>query len=340
MIEESSERLRRTMLVVVLPVLTVAGIIGPIAARWSELPDPMAVGWDGNGAARTALSPGGFLAVQAVVAALAVAGFVVAGLGRRVTPIYRGTAAVVAVAVAPSFALVSIFTVEVNRGADDWAEVEDPSWWLWTATAVVATLVGLVAVGWLVRGLFRTPTPPLEEQPTAGLDMAAATDVAWYSQATSGWPMLLAVPMTLIGVAWTVGALFGMTDSVGLGGALGVLVGLSLIIGGLAALAFSTILVSIDRRGLTVNYGMLPWPRSHVDLDAIESAHAIEVKPMEHGGWGYRGSRKVFGKAAVVIRGGEGIRLGLKDGNEFVVTVDDADRGAGVINDLRAAAAS
>jgi hypothetical protein len=87
-----------------------------------------------------------------------------------------------------------------------------------------------------------------------------------------------------------------------------------------------------------VRYGPLPWPTSHIALSSIKTAIAIDVRPSAHGGWGYRGSRRLFGKAAVVVRGGDGIRIDLADGTEFVVTVDDAEQGAGVLNDLRAAA--
>jgi len=113
-------------------------------------------------------------------------------------------------------------------------------------------------------------------------------------------------------------------------------------IGGLAVflgfvfIVFSRVNVSVDRRGLTVTYGFLPWPKNRIKLDSVSSAEAIDVRPMEHGGWGYRGSRKLLGRAAVVVRGGQGIRVSLTDGTDFIVTVDNADQGAGVLNDLRA----
>jgi hypothetical protein len=59
---------------------------------------------------------------------------------------------------------------------------------------------------------------------------------------------------------------------------------------------------------------------------------------MEWGGWGYRGSRRAFGRSAVVLRGGGAIRLLLTDGTKFAVTVDDAAAGAGLLTDLLAGA--
>ena len=55
---------------------------------------------------------------------------------------------------------------------------------------------------------------------------------------------------------------------------------------------------------------------------------------MQWGGWGYRGSRTAFGRAAVVLRGGDAIRLRLTGGSEFAVTVDDAAAGAALLTDL------
>jgi hypothetical protein len=57
---------------------------------------------------------------------------------------------------------------------------------------------------------------------------------------------------------------------------------------------------------------------------------------MQWGGWGYRGSRRLFRKAAVVLRAGPALRLDLADDTQLVVTVDDAESGAGLLNDLLA----
>jgi hypothetical protein len=71
-------------------------------------------------------------------------------------------------------------------------------------------------------------------------------------------------------------------------------------------------------------------------LEQIVGASVIDLKPREWGGWGYRGSRRAFGRAAVVLRAGPAIRLDLTDRRTFAVTVDDAATGAGLVNDLRA----
>jgi hypothetical protein len=50
--------------------------------------------------------------------------------------------------------------------------------------------------------------------------------------------------------------------------------------------------------------------------------------------FGYRGSLLVFGAAAVAVRRGPALRLTLRDGKTFLVTVDDAATGAALLNDL------
>lgn len=54
--------------------------------------------------------------------------------------------------------------------------------------------------------------------------------------------------------------------------------------------------------------------------------------------FGYRGSLALFGAAAVILRPGPALRLTLRDGKTFLVTVDYAATGAALLNDLTAAA--
>jgi hypothetical protein len=86
----------------------------------------------------------------------------------------------------------------------------------------------------------------------------------------------------------------------------------------------SRIRVSVDERGLTIHYGRLGWLEQRIGIERIAAATAFELEPWAHGGWGYRGSLKLAGRAAVVIRSGSAIRLDLRDGTRFSVTVDDA----------------
>jgi lysylphosphatidylglycerol synthetase-like protein (DUF2156 family) len=102
----------------------------------------------------------------------------------------------------------------------------------------------------------------------------------------------------------------------------------------LVYLAFGWIRVSVDARGLRIRYGLLPRPVTSVPLDHIRRAERIDLRPLDWGGWGYRGSRRVFRRAAVVLRSGDAIKLTLTDGSELAVTVDDAAAGAALLADL------
>ena len=97
---------------------------------------------------------------------------------------------------------------------------------------------------------------------------------------------------------------------------------------------FSRIRVTVDGRGVTVRYGHLGLWTQRVPLDRIVGAHAIELDPIAHGGWGYRGSRKLFGKASIVVRSGPAVQLDLRGGQQLFITVDDATTAARLLDGL------
>ena len=62
---------------------------------------------------------------------------------------------------------------------------------------------------------------------------------------------------------------------------------------------------------------------------SITAVAVVDVAPMaEYGGWGLR---FIPGSTGVLMRGGEGIQVTLTSGRTFVVTVDDAATGAGLL---------
>ena len=100
--------------------------------------------------------------------------------------------------------------------------------------------------------------------------------------------------------------------------------------------AFAEIHARVDERGLTIAFG--PWrlPRMRWPLDKIRSVRAIDIEPMKNGGWGYRGSLALLGRAALIVRRGEGLELQLDGDRVLIVSVDDARTAAGLLNDLLA----
>jgi hypothetical protein len=83
--------------------------------------------------------------------------------------------------------------------------------------------------------------------------------------------------------------------------------------------------------GVEVDFG--PWrrPRRIIPISEIRGAGVENVRPQAHGGWGIRMNLK--GNMAVVVRGGEALRLDLPKA-AFLVTVDGADGAAKAVNTL------
>jgi hypothetical protein len=96
-----------------------------------------------------------------------------------------------------------------------------------------------------------------------------------------------------------------------------------------AALALSQVTVRVDETGLRIGFG--PAVRVRVPLADIRQASAEEIRPLAWGGWGYR---VLPGKRALVLRGGPGLVLDLRNGNRFAVTVDEPETPAALVNGL------
>ncbi|WP_328471617.1 DUF1648 domain-containing protein [Actinoplanes sp. NBC_00393] len=105
----------------------------------------------------------------------------------------------------------------------------------------------------------------------------------------------------------------------------------------LAGLTFGRIRVSVDRRGLRLVAGLIGVPIKQIPLTDIAGAETAEIVPTEWGGWGYR---VMPGRTALVLRGGPGLVLQLRDGRRFAVTLDDPRTPAALLTALLARAHS
>ena len=104
-----------------------------------------------------------------------------------------------------------------------------------------------------------------------------------------------------------------------------------LLLAGLVVRMAARVRVTIDDSGLTADASRWSWPRVQIPLDDIDAVTSMHVNPWRWGGWGYRGSLRVLRRAAWVVRAGPGLRLDLRDGRRFVVTVDDAPTAAAAL---------
>ena len=83
---------------------------------------------------------------------------------------------------------------------------------------------------------------------------------------------------------------------------------------------------------LTVRHDFLGRPRTRVPIHRIATARAIEIRPSDWGGWGYRGNFTLMNRAAVVLRAGSGLRLDVYDGKIFAIAIDTPETPAQLLN--------
>ncbi|WP_214466585.1 DUF1648 domain-containing protein [Microbacterium flavescens] len=153
---------------------------------------------------------------------------------------------------------------------------------------------------------------------------------AWFRTTTMSRPAMIGIAGVTLLMA-VLAVVFGVT-----GGELWWLFGaLALLFTVLAATSF-VFRVSVTEEGLRVR-SLAGVPRFSVPLAEIESASVVRVDPTaEFGGWGFR--LGLDGRFGIVLHAGEAIQVERRGGRPFVVTVDDAQTGAGLLAALVARA--
>ena len=108
--------------------------------------------------------------------------------------------------------------------------------------------------------------------------------------------------------------------------------GLVTVVVGVFAMTTIVFRVRVSERGLRVA-SLVGVPRFAVPLDDVESVEVVRVSPMaDFGGWGIR--LGVDGRLGVVLRSGDAIQVRRRSGRTLVVTVEDAQTGAGLLATL------
>ncbi|MFI5794294.1 DUF1648 domain-containing protein [Streptomyces sp. NPDC051677] len=302
----------------------------PWAAR-GRLPDRLATHWS-VGSARpdssmpfwaAALFPGLIWSVLASVVVLAmrragaeagpeagagggVSGWAVAGLGSGGVTLLGAQASI----------------VRANLDRTDWRQAGS------VTGGVVATLVVAAAVG--AAGLLAERRAFGAPRPAAGgptLEIPPGQRVVWLARASNSWLHALAALTGLLAIGVVVAALAGLTGRPSLSAAAASALGSVLILG------CASVRARVSEQGLDVSFGPLGWPTRHWAAEDVESAHVERRTPWQVGGWGYRLSGR---GTTVMLRGGECLVIHPSKGREFAVSVDDAERGAALLNSLRA----
>jgi hypothetical protein len=293
-----------------------------LAWAWSDrMPDPIAVHWSLGG------SPNGTMSLPASEVLSTAMGLLFWTIGivmvrnARAWRVRRTIAASTAATIG-FLSLLDVCVLMANLDQSTWQDAILPGW------AGLLGFGGGALIGWGTWALCGQPptidvpagaVPLTDAPPSAGLP-PGARGATWEGSSANGWLGLLGI---VLGGACIVAA---------------PLVSAWLVLPGSVVLAacgtLAVLHVRCDARGLTVHYGLLGWPVQRIPLEDITVAHAIDLEPVEWGGWGYRWAPGQNGSAAVTRRG-PAIVVERADGRRFAVTVDGAVTGAGVLNDLR-----
>ncbi|MDZ4044525.1 MAG: DUF1648 domain-containing protein [Rhodoglobus sp.] len=325
-----TDRIRMLGVGVALPaVLSVAGLIAVIVMLPS-LPDPLAVHWGVSGA------PDGFGPpwIAAIIPAIGLlySGFALAvaragGRDEGITFAQRGI-----LATGPFLAFVLAVTgagsAYVQVGLADAADA--PS----VVPVLAIGLLGGVVLG--VGAWFALPRHvapgPIDHARAPIQELTPTEKAVWVMRVE---PSRAAVTLIVGGLA------VGVTGGAAVIWASAPLSNLAvwaliLIVVGLAVASTMFWTVRVDADGFSVR-SALGAPRFHYPLSDLEGAAVTTIHPTrDFGGWGIRSIGG--GRTGIVVRTGEAIEVQRVGGRVLAVTVDDAERGAALLNGLIARA--
>jgi hypothetical protein len=295
------------------------------AALWSRLPPRLADHWTLDGTANGSMPRLVTLLALGAIAvpgtALFVAGWLAGRRGGRVGRLRPGrtaagtTAGLTAIGVfLTAMAAGSVLLVSVaNLGGGG---LRSDSVGPGAAPLLVGGAALVTAFAGLVLRRYGVGSP--DDAALASLGLRPGERAVWSGRARAVWAAPLGA--LLISAGALTGVLARQWDTT-----------FVLALAGVLTLCFTSVRVTVATRGVSVGYGVLGLRLTRIPLSRIASAAAVELRSFS---FGYRGSLLLFGSAAVILRRGPALRLTLRDGKRFVVTVDDAATGAALLNDL------
>ncbi|MFJ3819952.1 DUF1648 domain-containing protein [Streptomyces nodosus] len=284
----------------------------PLAAE-GRLPQRLATHWSGAGEPDGSMPLWGAVLVPALCWLVVAVGMVI--LGRRTDAAREW----VAVVLATGFLLVGAQAAIVRANLDrtDWHEARSMSVWLVVGLGVAACAAGLIT--WLSGRRPGTPREAATDGPV--MDLPQGQRLMWFSRATNPW---IQGASAATGLATVAAALVAVT---GLTGPLWRLI-VPLAVTSVVLLGCGSVEARVSEQGLKVAFGPFGLPALRWTLKDIESARSEHRTAAQSGGWGYRlGPRGT----TVMLRGGECLVIRAR-GRDFAVSVDDAERGAALLN--------
>ncbi|MFI6786458.1 hypothetical protein ACIBG4_03925 [Nonomuraea sp. NPDC050383] len=293
----------------------------PLAVR-DRLPDPVATHWSGGSAPDGAMPlAASTMMIVALWSVLWVTLVVLAPMAQERRNGRAGWWGALAGGAVLFLGLGGV-SLLANLDAASWTEARLSGWRV-AAVLGVSLAVGVLA-GYLRRG--ETDPPSAGESAPPSLRLQAGRRAVWVGRAGNRWlaavTVVAAVALCVVAVLVLLGLAGGVAARALLPG-----LGITLAVG----LFTSSLAARVTEDGLAVGLGPLRWPVRRIRLDAIERAWAETRSPAEVGGWGFRG---LPGSATIMLRGGECLVVRYRSGGQLAISVDDAERGASLINAL------
>ncbi|MFF4380864.1 DUF1648 domain-containing protein [Kitasatospora sp. NPDC001547] len=206
----------------------------------------------------------------------------------------------------------------------------DRTRWQDAAPMGVEVLLVLLATGlagllvWLASRRYGGRPDPRPAAGAPALEVPAGERFVWLSRAANPWLQLAAAVFGLAAAAGLLAVVSGVSE-------LDWPLVLPFTVASLACLACCSVRVRVTARGLTVGFGPFGWPARHWSPADLDSARAEERTAAQTGGWGYR----INGLGTtVMLRRGVCLVVRTRRGTDFAVSVDDAERGAALLNAL------
>ena len=300
----------------------------PLTLR-GRLPDPLATHWAADGTPDGHLSFTGMLVSAGALWLVLCGGAAVVGLrGWERRRVRAWTGAMFGFGAGLMIGVVAT-TLGANLDRATWREAADVGGG--TVALVMLGAAAAAGLGWLLGhvGSDRPLPPPPGTPPREDL-VGKGRRPVWIGYVHSRWAVWMGGVLAVAGLVGSLSALL-LPEPLGPGRALA-LPPLALVLGGVAGLTLSSARVTVDERGLTVAFGPLGWPVRRIPVARVSAAWSEERSPAQVGGWGYRFSGE---GTTVMLRGGECLVVQHDGDARFAVSVDDAERGAALLNALR-----
>lgn len=298
---------RQRITLLAVPAALLAAVVVPMALAWDELPDSIASHWDLGGTPNGHMPP---TALLLLIGGILVTMWVAVWFSSRRMPFEARSFITGLVAVGALLVAITWLTIDVNRGIADWTEAGEITGLHLLLVFAIALVAG--AAGWFLAG----PADVDRPEPSATgpmLDLEPGTTPVWSSRGRGPLLVVIGVALVVVAIAiWSVASVV-----------------LALV--AIPVFMFAEVRATIATKGIVVSMGWLGIPSWTVPLETIEGAEIEEVRPMAYGGWGYRVRP---GARAFVVRGGPALRIRRFDRPALVLTVDEPETGAGLINAL------